>query len=99
MAIMIGHDVWLSCLSYVTVMSDLLAAHVKIDVDHMKTELDLHKKYIICEQLGRCALPRGHFMCRSHNNKTSDTAVVSLASYTTGTAAVLLHWPGEFFRL
>jgi len=35
-------------------MSDLLTAHVKIDVDKMKTELDLHKKYIICEQLGRC---------------------------------------------
>ena len=38
----------------VVVMSDLLTAHVKIDVDKMKTEVDLHKKYIICEQLGRC---------------------------------------------
>ena len=37
----------------VAVMSDLLTAHVKIDVDKMKTELDLHKKYIVCEQLGR----------------------------------------------
>jgi len=37
-------------------MSDLLTAHVKIDVDKMKTELDLHKKYIICEQLGRYVL-------------------------------------------
>jgi len=37
-------------------MSDLLAAHVKIDIDKMKTEIDLHKKYIVCEQLGRCAL-------------------------------------------
>ena len=40
--------------TFVVVMTDLLAAHVKIDVEKLKTELDLHKKYIVCEQLGRC---------------------------------------------
>ena len=40
--------------TFVVVMSELLTAHVKIDVEKMKTEVDLHKKYIICEQLGRC---------------------------------------------
>jgi len=40
----------------VAVMSDPLTAHIKIDVDNMKTEVDLHKKYIICEQIGRSLL-------------------------------------------
>jgi len=57
-------------MSVFVVMSDLLTAHVKIDVDKMKTELDLHKKYIICEQLGRYSL-----VCHSDvfTNRTSET--------------------------
>ena len=59
-----------TCMSVFVVMSDLLTAHVKIDVDKMKTELDLHKKYIICEQLGRYSL-----VCHSDvsTNRTSET--------------------------
>jgi len=52
--------VYVCACDCVAVMSDLLAAHVKIDVDKMKTEIDLHKKYIVCEHLGRCA--RYHVM-------------------------------------
>ena len=73
---------------FVVVMSDLLAAHVKIDVEKLKTELDLHKKYIVCEQLGRCvracacvracvrrvyALMRRHHHHHHHHDVSADT--------------------------
>jgi hypothetical protein len=34
-------------------MSDLTTAHVRIDIEKMKGEADLHRKYIICEEIGR----------------------------------------------
>ena len=55
-------------------MSDLLTAHVKIDVDKMKTELDLHKKYIICEQLGRYI--GSHTCDYSHNSQSNYLCLV-----------------------
>ena len=34
-------------------MSDTTTAHIRIDVNKMKSEVDLHRRYIICEELGR----------------------------------------------
>ena len=43
------------------VLSELVSTHIRIDTNKMKGELELNKKYIICEELGRSVHHVSHY--------------------------------------